>query len=72
MALPQIKFSFDAVTIQKTLIHAAIIGGSAAAVYLIQWLSGQNFGAYQVPAMTVIAWLGTLVKEWASGVPSAV
>jgi hypothetical protein len=67
----QIKFQFDQTTIEKTLIHCAIIGGSAAAIYLIQILSGYNFGVYQVPAMAILSWVGTAIKEWMSGVPAA-
>ena len=69
--MDQVQFKFDKVTIEKTLIHAGIIAASAGLVYLMQFLSHQNFGVYQVPATVLLSWFGTLLKEWMSGVPQA-
>ena len=67
--MPQIKFSFDSLTVKK-IVHGATIAATASvALYILAYV-----GTVQIsdPALAaVVAWavptLTNAVKEWAAG-----
>jgi hypothetical protein len=64
----QIANQFDSVTLKKIGINALIIGGAAVATYLLQYLSGLDFGQYQLVVGLSITFLLKVVDNYKQGI----
>ena len=63
----QIKNSFDSKTIQKIAKGALIAGGGAAALYVLQAISGMDFGNATAVITAICSILINAIKEWQAG-----
>lgn len=63
----QVKNSWDYETLQKVGRGAAIAGGSAMAIYLLQWIMTVDLGAYTPMAVAIAGIIINAIKEFMKG-----
>lgn len=63
----QIKNSWDYETMQKVGRGALIAGGSAGAIYILQWATTADFGIYTPMAVAIAGIIINAIKEYMSG-----
>jgi ABC-type antimicrobial peptide transport system permease subunit len=63
----QIKNQFDQETLMKILKGAAIAGGAAFGVSLLQGLSTLNFGQLTPTVVAIFAIIINAIREWHKG-----
>jgi hypothetical protein len=51
-------------TVERFLVHVLLIGLGAAFVYIEQWVTGHNFGQYQILAMAVNGLVFNFVEKF--------
>jgi len=63
----QKKNSFDPETIEKIIKGAAIAGGSAATIYLLQWIMTVDLGVYTPMAVAIAGIVINAIREYMKG-----
>ena len=63
----QIKNDWDYETLQKVGKGALIAGGSAVAIYLLQWIMTVDLGAYTPMAVAVAGIVINAIREFRKG-----
>ena len=64
----QVKNSFDEKTIKKILIGAAIAGGGAAALFLLNAVGQLDAGGLTPVIAFLVPFLGNAIREYLKGV----
>ncbi|MCK5117868.1 MAG: hypothetical protein KAR44_14835 [Candidatus Aegiribacteria sp.] len=64
----QIKNSWDYKTLQKVGKGALIAGGSAVAIYLLQWIMTVDLGVYTPMAVAIAGIVINAIKEYMKGI----
>ena len=63
----QVKNSFDYQTLQKIGRGAVIAGGSAMAIYFLQWITTVDLGVYTPMAVAIAGIIINAIKEYTKG-----
>jgi len=63
----QVKNSWDYQTLQKIGRGAAIAGGSAIAIYLLQWIMTVDLGVYTPAAVAIAGIVINAIREYMKG-----
>ena len=65
--MDQIKNSWDYETLQKVGRGAMIAGGSAVAIYLLQWITTVDLGVYTPMAVAIAGIVINAIREYKKG-----
>lgn len=65
--MSQVKNKLDNTTLIKILKGAGIAGGAVAIIYILEAISGLNFGNYTALVVGICSILINFVREWRKG-----